>query len=44
MVVLDDYAGFGEGPELLTVELFIAELVMEALHLAVLIRLLGRYQ
>jgi hypothetical protein len=37
-VVLDDHAGFGERPELLTVETFVTESAMEALHLAVLPR------
>ena len=33
-VFLDDYAGFGEGPELLTVEAFVTESAMEALYIA----------
>ena len=35
-VVLDDYAGFGEGPELFPVKAFIAQASVEALHIAVL--------
>ena len=37
-VILDHHAGFGECPELLPVEAFIAEASMEALHVAVLPR------
>ena len=32
-VVLDDHAGFGEGPELLTVKAFVTEASVEALQL-----------
>ena len=40
-VVLDDHAGFGERPELLTVEAFVTEASVEALHIAVLPRAAG---
>lgn len=39
--VLDDHAGFGERPELLTVEAFVPEASVEALHVAVLPRAAG---
>ena len=38
-VILDEHTGFGEGPKLLTIEAFVPEASMEALHIAVLIRL-----
>jgi len=37
-VILDHHASLGEGPELLTIETFITEASMEALHVAVLPR------
>ena len=40
-VVLDDHAGFGEGPELLPIKTFVPESSVEALHIAVLPRAAG---
>ena len=41
-VVLNDYAGFGQGPELLPVEALVAQASMEALDEAILPRINAR--